>query len=77
LVNKGNIMIHETDNEIRLRRAQEYLEHAREANQRAAQAAYAATEDFRKAKERVEGLYLKVEAEEVQRRKATYNHFTG
>lgn len=69
-------MKHETDNQIRLRRAAESLSTAREAEATARRALNDATEAVKRAKERHEELFMAEEKAEVARRKSAYDHCT-
>lgn len=66
----------ETDTQIRLRRAKEAWEAAKETETTARRALATAMEETRRAKDRHEQLWLQNEAEEVSRRKLGYLHTT-
>lgn len=59
-----------TENELRLKRAKEALEYCRDKEHSARRVLAACSESSRRAKERVEELFLKCENEEVKRRRA-------
>lgn len=66
----------ETENQIRLQRAKEYLTVARENRDSAIKALSDANEDLKKAKEKYEELFRLEEMAEVKRRKSNYSHET-
>ena len=69
-------MNHETELQIRLRRAKEALAYAVENEREARRALRGAEEARRVAKEKYEALFLEEEHAEVCRRKTAYNHCT-
>ncbi len=69
-------MSHETDNQIRLRRAAESLIAARAAEAAARRALNEAIEATKRAKEKHEELFIAEEKAEVTRRKGAYDHCT-
>lgn len=69
-------MTHETDTQLRLRRAKESMARAREAESVARKALCDAVQASARAKERYEELFILEEREECQRRKAEYRHTT-
>ena len=71
-----NTMIHETDLQIRLRRAKEALSYALDKESEARRTLLRAEESRRAAKEKYDTLFLEEEQEEVVRRKSEYNHCT-
>ena len=69
-------MSHETELQIRLRRAKEALAYAVEKESEARSTLRGAEESRRVAKEKYEALFLEEEQAEVGRRKTAYNHCT-
>ena len=67
-------MTKETDTQIRLRRAKEALENARQQEIAAIKTRAIASETVKRAKERYEELFAQEEREECARRKANYLH---
>ena len=69
-------MSHETELQIRLRRAKEALAYAVDKESEARRVLRSAEESRRVAKEKYETLFLEEEQAEVSRRKAAYYHCT-
>ena len=69
-------MSHETELQIRLRRAKEALAYAVDKESEARRVLRSAEESRRVAKEKYEALFLEEEQAEVGRRKAAYHHCT-
>lgn len=69
-------MIHETEDQTRLRRAKEALAQYRQREDEARKALAAAVESTKRAKEKYEEMYLAEEKREVERLKASYLHCT-
>lgn len=69
-------MSHETELQIRLRRAKEALAYTVDKESEARRTLRSAEESRRVAKERYEALFLEEEQAETSRRKAAYNHCT-
>ena len=69
-------MSHETELQIRLRRAKEALAYAVDKESEARRVLRSAEESRRVAKEKYETLFLEEEQAEVSRRKAAYHHCT-
>jgi len=69
-------MSHETELQIRLRRAKEALAYAVDKESEARRILCSAEESRLVAKEKYEALFLEEEQAEVVRRKASYNHCT-
>ena len=69
-------MSHETELQIRLRRAKEALAYAVDKESEARRVLRSAEESRRVAKEKYETLFLEEEQAEVGRRRAAYNHCT-
>ena len=69
-------MSHETELQIRLRRAKEALAYAVDKESVARRTLRSAEESRRVAKEKYEALFLEEEQAEVGRRKAAYNNCT-
>lgn len=69
-------MSHETELQIRLRRAKEALAYAVDKESEARRILRSAEESRRSAKEKYEGLFLEEEQAEAGRRKASYIHCT-
>ena len=72
---KANNM-NETETQIRLRRATEALAAYRSEENEARKALAAAVESTRKAKEKMEELFARDQAERVKQLEAEYNHCT-
>ena len=70
-------MGHETELQIRLRRAKEALSYANDKESEARRILRSAEESRRVAKEKYESLFIEEEQAEVQRRKDNYNHCTA
>ena len=66
----------ETENQIRLRRAKESLQMARDNQIDCLRAIRDADESVKRCKERYDELFLKVEQEECDRAKLEYRHST-
>ena len=71
-----NTIFTETENQIRLRRAKDGLNIARENEAAARKALNDAIESRKRAKARYEHLFVKEEAEEFARRMSNYRHKT-
>ncbi len=69
-------MNHETELQIRLRRAEEALAYAVEEESEVRHALRIAEESRRVAKEKYEALFVEEEQAETDRRKGAYNHRT-
>lgn len=69
-------MNHETEDQMRLRRAKEADAACREAEDTARKALAAAVESTKRAKEKYEELFLAAEKREVARLRAAYQHCT-
>ena len=70
-------MTHETEAQIRLRRAKDAVAIYQDAEASARQAHFQATEATKRARERYEELFLAEQQAEVKRRKEAYNHATN
>ncbi|MFO0449040.1 MAG: hypothetical protein ACK52I_10345 [Pseudomonadota bacterium] len=69
-------MFHETEGQMKLKRAKEYLEYARQKATEARLALAIAEADAKRAKEKYEEAFAQEERREVARRRADYNHCT-
>ena len=69
-------MFHETEGQMKLRRAKESLEHARQKANEARLALASAEADAKRAKEKYEEAFAQEQRREFARRMAEYNHCT-
>lgn len=69
-------MIHETEDQTRLRRAKESISACQDRENECRRALAAAAESTKRARERFEEIYLAAEKHEVTRLRAQHNHCT-